>query len=291
MISDQTAAKLIRELCINRMGPGNKKVRVIDMQRVRFIATRKKIALRDVEISCLENDIIPLRYLRNIGTIGLAGQLKLLRSTVAVCGAGGLGGTIIELLARQGVGNLVIIDKGRFVESNLNRQIMALESNLRRSKVKAAAARVEKINSATAVTAINKTINSRNVEKIIKNAGVVLDGLDNLTDRQVVAGACNKMNIPFVHGAIAGFSGQLMTIFPGDKGLGAICGPYTDENGCGVETLTGNPAATAAIIAAWEVQEAIKIITGIGEPIRNRLLFLDFAGGFFDEIPLAGDGK
>lgn len=291
MISDQTAAKLIRELCINRMGPGNKKVRVIDMQRVRFISTRKKIALRDVEISCLENDIIPLRYLRNIGTIGLAGQLKLLRSTVAVCGAGGLGGTIIELLARQGVGNLVIIDKGRFVESNLNRQIMALESNLRRSKVKAAAARVEKINSATAVTAINKTINSRNVEKIIKNAGVVLDGLDNLTDRLVVAGACNKMNIPFVHGAIAGFSGQLMTIFPGDKGLGAICGPYTDENGCGVETLTGNPAATAAIIAAWEVQEAIKIITGIGEPIRNRLLFLDFAGGVFDEIPLAGDGK
>jgi molybdopterin/thiamine biosynthesis adenylyltransferase len=291
MISDQTAAKLIRELCINRMGPGNKKVRVIDMQRVRFISTRKKIALRDVEISCLENDIIPLRYLRNIGTIGLAGQLKLLRSTVAVCGAGGLGGTIIELLARQGVGNLVIIDKGRFVESNLNRQIMALESNLRRSKVKAAAARVEKINSATAVTAINKTINSRNVEKIIKNAGVVLDGLDNLTDRLVVAGACNKMNIPFVHGAIAGFSGQLMTIFPGDKGLGAICGSYTDENGCGVETLTGNPAATAAIIAAWEVQEAIKIITGIGEPIRNRLLFLDFAGGVFDEIPLAGDGK
>jgi molybdopterin/thiamine biosynthesis adenylyltransferase len=291
MISDQTAAKLIRELCINRMGPGNKKVRVIDMQRVRFIATRKKIALRDVEISCLENDIIPLRYLRNIGTIGLAGQLKLLRSTVAVCGAGGLGGTIIELLARQGVGNLVIIDKGRFVESNLNRQIMALESNLRRSKVKAAAARVEKINSATAVTAINKTINSRNVEKIIKNAGVVLDGLDNLTDRQVVAGACNKMNIPFVHGAIAGFSGQLMTIFPGDKGLSAICGPCADENSCGVETLTGNPAGTAAIIAAWEVQEAIKIITGIGEPIRNRLLFLDFAGGVIDEIPLAGESK
>jgi molybdopterin/thiamine biosynthesis adenylyltransferase len=162
-----------------------------------------------------------------------------------------------------------------------------MESNMRQSKVKAAAARVEKINSATAVTAVNKTITSENVEKILKSAAVVLDGLDNLTDRQVVAGACNKMNIPFVHGAIAGFSGQLMTIFPGDKGLSAICGTCTDENKCGVETLTGNPAATAAIIAAWEVQEAIKIITGIGEPIRNRLLFLDFAGGVIDEIPLA----
>jgi molybdopterin-synthase adenylyltransferase len=287
MISDQAAAKLIRELCINRAGPGNKKVRVIDMQRVRFIAGRKKIALRDVEISCLEDDVIPLRYLRNIGTIGLAGQLKLLRSTVAVCGAGGLGGTIIELLARQGVGNLVIIDKGRFVESNLNRQIISLESNLRQSKVRVAAARVDKINSATVVTAINKTISSLNVEKIIKNSAVVLDGLDSLADRMIVANACNKMKIPFVHGAIAGFSGQLMTIFPGDKGLSAICGPCTDENQCGVETLTGNPAATAAIVAAWEVQEAVKIITGIGEPIRNRLLFLDFAGGVIDEIPLA----
>jgi molybdopterin/thiamine biosynthesis adenylyltransferase len=291
MISDQTAAKLIRELCINHAGPGKKKMLVIDMQKVRFIAARKKIALRDVEISCLEDDIIPLRYLRNIGTIGLAGQIKLLRSTVAVCGAGGLGGTIIELLARQGVGNLVIIDKGRFVESNLNRQVMSLENNMRHSKVKAAAARVKEINSASAVTVINKTITSRNVEKIIRNAAVVLDGLDNLTDRLTVADACNKLNIPFVHGAIAGFSGQLMTIFPGDKGLSAICGPCADENSCGVETLTGNPAGTAAIIAAWEVQEAIKIITGIGEPIRNRLLFLDFAGGVIDEIPLAGESK
>jgi molybdopterin/thiamine biosynthesis adenylyltransferase len=146
---------------------------------------------------------------------------------------------------------------------------------------------VQKINSATAVTAINKAINAQNVESIIKNSAVVLDGLDNLTDRLVVAGTCNRLNIPFVHGAIAGFSGQLMTIFPGDKGLRAICGPCADENNCGVETLTGNPAATAAIVAAWEVQEAVKIITGIGEPIRNRLLFLDFAGGVIDEIPLA----
>jgi molybdopterin-synthase adenylyltransferase len=291
MISDQTAAKLIRELCLSHVGPGKKKMRVIDMQKVRFIAARKKITLRDVEISCLEDDVIPVRYVRNIGTIGLTGQIKLLRSTVAVCGAGGLGGTIIELLARQGIGNLVIVDKGRFVESNLNRQVMSLENNMLHSKVKTAAARVKQINSASAVTAINKTITSRNVEKIIKNAAVVLDGLDNLTDRLTVADACDKLNIPFVHGAIAGFSGQLMTIFPGDKGLRAICGPCADENSCGIETLTGNPAGTAAIIAAWEVQEAIKIITGIGEPVRNRLLFLDFAGGVIDEIPLADGSK
>jgi molybdopterin/thiamine biosynthesis adenylyltransferase len=241
-------------------------MRVIDLQSVRFVSSEKRVAPREVEISCLEHDIVPIRYIRNIGTVGIEGQLKLLRSIVAVCGAGGLGGTIIELLARQGIGHLVIIDNDRFEENNLNRQIIATEGDLQKSKVKVAAARVKKINSAVEVT---------------------LDALDNLTTRQVVANACNKLKIPFVHGAIAGFSGQLITIFPGDKGLNAICGPSAAENACGVETLTGNPAATPAVIAAWEVQEAIKIITGIGNPIRNRLIFLDFVDGTFDEISLS----
>jgi molybdopterin/thiamine biosynthesis adenylyltransferase len=101
-----------------------------------------------------------------------------------------------------------------------------------------------------------------------------------------VAGACQELKIPFVHGAIAGYSGQVMTIFPGDKGLPAIYGPDMGKAAHGLEILTGNPPATAALIAAWEVQEAVKIITGVGKPIRDRLLFLDFAEGSFEEIPL-----
>jgi len=277
---------LIRKLCKNLVTPDKKKMRVIDLQSVRLISSKKKVTRREVETFCLENNVVPIRYLRNIGTIGIEGQLKLLRSTVAVCGAGGLGGTIIELLARQGVGHLVIIDNDEFAENNLNRQIIAIESDLRKSKVKVAAARVKKINSAVVISAVNKTINSKNIKEIIIDASVVLDGLDNLKTRRIVARACDELEIPFVHGAIAGFSGQLMTIFPGDKGLNDIWGLSTDENGCGIETYTGNPAATAAVIAAWEVQEAIKIITGIGTPVRNRLIFIDFADGTFDEISL-----
>jgi len=277
---------LIRKLCKSLVTPDKKKMRVIDLQSVRLISSKKKVTRREVETFCLENNVVPIRYLRNIGTIGIEGQLKLLRSTVAVCGAGGLGGTIIELLARQGVGHLVIIDNDEFAENNLNRQIIAIESDLRKSKVKVAAARVKKINSAVVISAVNKTINSKNIKEIIIDASVVLDGLDNLKTRRIVARACDELEIPFVHGAIAGFSGQLMTIFPGDKGLNDIWGLSTDENGCGIETYTGNPAATAAVIAAWEVQEAIKIITGIGTPVRNRLIFIDFADGTFDEISL-----
>jgi molybdopterin/thiamine biosynthesis adenylyltransferase len=284
MATGQSTDNLIRRLSKGWTAPDKKKMRVIDLRGVRFISSKKRIPPREIEISCLEQNIIPIRYIRNIGTIGIEGQLKLLCSTVAVCGVGGLGGTIIELLARQGIGHLVIIDNDKFAENNLNRQIMATEGDLKKSKVKVAATRIKKINSAVTVTAVNKKIDSKNVKNLIKDAGVVIDGLDNLMTRQTVADACNKLKIPFVHGAIAGFNGQLMTIFPGDKGLSAICGPCTDENACGIETHTGNPAATPAVIAAWEVQEAIKIITGIGNPIRNRLIFLDFADGTFDEI-------
>jgi molybdopterin/thiamine biosynthesis adenylyltransferase len=284
MATGQSTDNLIRRLSKGWTAPDKKKMRVIDLRGVRFISSKKRIPPREIEISCLEQNIIPIRYIRNIGTIGIEGQLKLLCSMVAVCGVGGLGGTIIELLARQGIGHLVIIDNDKFAENNLNRQIMATEGDLKKSKVKVAATRIKKINSAVTVTAVNKKIDSKNVKNLIKDAAVVIDGLDNLMTRQTVADACNKLKIPFVHGAIAGFNGQLMTIFPGDKGLSAICGPCTDENACGIEAQTGNPAATPAVIAAWEVQEAIKIITGIGNPIRNRLIFLDFVDGTFDEI-------
>jgi molybdopterin/thiamine biosynthesis adenylyltransferase len=285
MATGQSTDNLILRLSKGSTAPNKKKLRVIDLKSVRSIASKKRIPLLEVEISCLQQNVVPTRYIRNIGTIGIEGQLKLLRSTVVVCGAGGLGGTIIELLARQGIGHLVIIDNGKFEENNLNRQIIATECDLNKSKVKIAAVRVKKINSAVKVLAVNKTINSKNIKKLITDASAVLDGLDNLQTRRIVARACNELEIPFVHGAIAGFSGQLMTIFPGDKGLDAICG--LSSNKCGIETQTGNPAATAAIVAAWEVQEAIKIITGIGTPLRNRLIFLDFADGTFDEISLS----
>jgi len=286
MTTDQSTDNLILRLSKSWTAPDKKKMQVIDLKSVRSIASKKRISLLEIEISCLEKHVVPTRYVRNIGTIGIEGQLILLRSSIVVCGAGGLGGTIIELLARQGIGHLVIIDNDKFAENNLNRQIIATENDLNKSKVKIAAARVKKINSAVEVSAVNKTINSGNIKKLIKDASVVLDGLDNLKTRKVVTHACDELKIPFVHGAIAGFSGQLMTIFPGDKGLNAICGLSSNENDCGMETHTGNPAATPAVIAAWEVQEAIKIITGIGTPIRNRLIFLDFAEGTFDEISL-----
>jgi molybdopterin/thiamine biosynthesis adenylyltransferase len=281
-----TIKRQIQEHSKSYIDPGGKRHPTISLTDVRLIAAENCILPREVEISCLKHGVIPRRYLRNLGTIDIEGQLKLLRSTAAVAGAGGLGGTIIELLARCGIGHLIIIDNGRFVENNLNRQVLATEEYLGKYKVKLAATRVKAINSAVTVTTYNRAITAQNVARMIKGADVVLDGLDNLPTRLAVADACTKLGIPFVHGAIAGFSGQVMTIMPGDKGLNALYGTASESNTYGIEAVTGNPPATPAIIAAWEVQEAVKLITGIGKNIRNRLLLLDFAESTFEELPL-----
>lgn len=88
------------------------------------------------------------------------------------------------------------------------------------------------------------------------------------------------------YGTIAGFNGQLMTIFPQDTGLSSIYGPCSASSEQGIETATGNPAATPAMIAALQVQEIVKIITGIGAPTRNQILLVDACQGTVDRIEL-----
>jgi molybdopterin/thiamine biosynthesis adenylyltransferase len=267
--------------------PDGKKRPAISLEAVKSIAQGQRIAVREIEIAALKRGITPWRYLRNTGTIGLDGQIKLLQSTVAVVGAGGLGGTIVELLARQGIGHVIIIDDDRFAEQNLNRQLMSTEKNLGKYKAAVAAKRVRDINSAVTVTAFVEKLTEENAHRLLKGAEVVADGLDNLPSRFVVENACRDLGIPYVYGSIAGFGGQLMTIFPGDAGLSCIYGSSGGFPEQGIEVKIGNPSATPAIIAAWQVQEIVKIITGIGKPLRNRLLVLDTMEGFAEKIDLS----
>jgi molybdopterin/thiamine biosynthesis adenylyltransferase len=256
----------------------------IGLKAVTSISRAQGIAIRDVEIAALRNGIVPWRYLRNTGTIGLEGQVKLLESAVAVVGAGGLGGTIIELLARQGIGHIVIIDDDCFTEQNLNRQLMCTEKNLGKHKALVAARRVKRINSAVTVKTHLEKLNDKNSVRLLDGAAVVADALDNLPSRFAVEEACRILKIPLVHGSIAGFCGQLMTIYPDDVGLRCVYGPQGRSMERGIEVKIGNPSATPAVVAAWQVQEIVKIITGIGKPLRNALLALDMMEGTADKI-------
>ena len=277
----------IAESAESHAAPDGRTHLVISLKTTASISDSQGLLAKEVEMTALKQGIIPCRYLRNIGTIGLDGQIMLLQSTVAVVGAGGLGSTVIELLARQGIGHLIIIDNDRFTEQNLNRQIMSTEENLGEYKVIAAAKRIKEINSATTVTTFRERLTGENAQSLLSGAHVAVDGLDNLSSRLVVEQACRQLAIPYVYASIGGFNGQLMTVFPGDVGLSSLygsCSSTMPEHG--IETRIGNPPATVAMIAALQLQEVVKIITGIGTPIRNQILLVGTNECTVDNIQL-----
>jgi len=272
-----------RKEAINSSG---KKYYSISVKQIKEIACKFQTKSRELDILALQNNIIPKRYKRNLGVLSPSEQTKLLQSRVAIIGAGGLGGTVLELLTRMGIGELIIVDKDIIEDNNLNRQIVSKEINLGQSKTEVAVKRVKEINSSIDITGHSVFIDSDNVKKIIKGAGVVVDALDNLPSRFVLQRACQDLKIPLVHGAIAGFNGQLTTIFPEDKGLELIYGSDRDLPEHGSEVTLGAPTITPALIASLEAQEVIKILLKRGKLFRNKLLYLDIENATIEILNL-----
>jgi len=248
-------------------------VNVLGVKEVESIAQKWGLKLREVELAALEEGFMPRRYLRNLGTVGFEGQKKLLRSKVAVIGLGGLGGYVCQALARMGVGTLVLADGDVFVDHNLNRQILSEVSALGEPKAEVAKKAISRINPAVEVIAWSEFIRADNLNKVLEGCQVVVDGLDSLPARLELEEAARKAGIPLVHGAIAGFLGQVMTIFPEDPGLKALYGEKLPEKGA--EAMLGTPAATPMMVAAIQVQEVIKILLGKGQLLRKRMLVVD----------------
>lgn len=253
-----------------------KEIGILAVNKELELAEQFNVGPRAIQIKSLEMDILPARYLRNYGTVGINGQLKLLRAKVGIVGAGGLGGFLIELLTRMGVGELVVLDKDIFEDNNLNRQIFSREKNLGRSKVGAAAERVKTINSGVVFSGKKVELREKNGIDFFAGCEVVCDALDNLSSRLLLQDISRKLKIPMVHGAIGGYCGQVMTIFPIDRGLEEIY-PINQEKipDKFIEEELGNPSATPGMVASWQAQEVVKIILGEGELIRNRMLFFD----------------
>lgn len=268
-------ANAVSKLSKIRIAPDGKHYRALLLSDAKKIAARCKMRLREVEIAALEEEIVPEHYQRNIGTIGLEGQSDLLSSHVAVIGAGGLGGTVLEILARFGVGLITIADFDRFEESNLNRQLLSSTLELKKKKTAAAVKRAALINPAVEVKTFAEKITARNAHKILEGTDVVADCLGGLPDRFVIEAAAKKLKVPMVHAALAGFTGQLTTIFPEDGGLKLIYGEPADLPKWGSEATLGTPPAMVLYMAALQANEVVKVLLKTGEPFRNVLLHVD----------------
>jgi molybdopterin/thiamine biosynthesis adenylyltransferase len=236
-------------------------------------ANRYGVRVAQVEDAALTQGILPARYQRNRQAISVGDQLTLFRSSVVVIGCGGLGGYVVEELARLGIGRIVVIDPDVFEEHNLNRQLFSTPANLGKAKVEAAAARVSEINPAVTLVSIQDAFSPANGEEVLKGCQVVVDALDSIQVRLELAEVCSLMNIPLVHGAIAGWFGHVTTQFPGDTTLQTIYRSW--KGGKGVEQTLGNPSFTPAVVASIEVAEVCKLLLGQGVPLRRRQLVID----------------
>jgi molybdopterin/thiamine biosynthesis adenylyltransferase len=248
--------------------------RVLAFEHVAQLAQVFGLTRREIEIAALELGVLPQRYLRNYGTLGIEGQLVLLRSHAAVIGLGGLGGYVVEGLARMGVGTLTLVDGDVFFDHNLNRQLLSSEVRLGEPKARAAAERVRQINGAIDVKVHAVYVNLENLDELLEGVDVVIDALDRLPIRLTLQEAAARLDLAMVHGAIAGTMGQVMTILPGDPGLKALYGegPMPEQ---GVEVELGTPAPSPMMVAAWQVHETIKLLTGKGELLRGQMLLMD----------------
>lgn len=226
-------------------------------------------------------DNFPNRYIRNKITITPEENDFLAKCKVCVVGCGGLGGYIIELLVRLGVGHITAVDGDVFDETNLNRQLLSDETVIGIEKALVAKERMHKVNSKIQVTSVVEFLNEENSDNIIKNHNVVIDALDNVSSRLILAQSCKRNDLTLIHGAIGGWYGQVSVVPPGSKILDEI---YFEDDEKRLEIQLGNPSFTPSLVASIQVSETIKFLLKKGDGLKNKILAINLLNCEFEII-------
>ena len=234
------------------------------------------------------------RYARHIvlSEIGGAGQQRLKAARVLMVGAGGLGAPVLLYLAAAGVGTLGIIDDDRVSLSNLQRQVIYDTSDVDVSKTEAAAARIAAVNPHVVTESFLARLTAENADEIIARFDVIIDGSDNFDTRYLVADAAARQRKPLVSAAIGRFDGSVTVLtpfaqdadgnpLPSYRDLFPEAPPPGTVPPCSEAGVMG---AMAGVIGTLQAMEAIKIITGTGEPLIGRLLMYDALSARFETV-------
>ena len=218
------------------------------------------------------------RYERNAPAISVAEQGLLASKSALVAGCGGLGGYIIEFLGRVGVGRITAVDGDVFSVSNLNRQLLSTEETLGKPKPECAKQRMGAVNPEICVTPVCEYITKENAAGLVAGHDIIVDALDNGKTRILLTAAAKKEGIPFVSGAIGGWHGRVIVLYPGDN----IDFLWQGES----PPSAGNLCFVAAHVASIQAAETVKALLNRPGVIRGKLLELNLLAAQWDEIPL-----
>lgn len=230
--------------------------------------------------------------------IGREGQQKLRESRVCIIGIGALGASVANMLAQAGVGYLRLIDRDIVELTNLQRQALFTEADVEQQLPKAEAARkhLSQMNSEVALEAMIVDVNPYNIEKLIADVDVIVDGLDNLETRYLLNEACDKHKIRYVYGGVVGSGGMCMNIFPGEGPcLQCLLGELPEEGSYDTCDTVGVISPVTNIVASYEAAETMKILLD-SESICRQAISMDAWDSyteFFDvdkdpECPVCG---
>jgi len=234
------------------------------------------------------------RYRRHIvlAEIGGAGQQKLKAANVLIVGAGGLGAPVIQYLAAAGIGHIGVLDDDTVSLSNLQRQVIHDTAGLGTAKVDSAEAAVARLNPHVLFSGIPERLTVENAPRLLAGYDLLIDGSDNFDTRYASADAAEAARIPLVTGAVGRFDGSLTVLKPYEAGPdGALNPGYRDlfpaapppgvVPACAEAGIVG---ALTGVIGTLMAMEAIKLVTGAGEPLVGRLLLYDGLAARFETL-------
>ncbi len=242
------------------------------------------------------------RYSRQVrfSGIGPAGQKKIGAGRVAVIGVGALGTVSANVLARAGVGRLRLVDRDVVDRSNLQRQVLFTERDAEEARPKAIAAAefLRSVNSEIEIEPVVREVTPRNVEGLIRDVDVVVDGSDNFELRYLLNDACVKQGVPWVYGGAIGACGSTLAVVPGETAcLHCFNGPMPPPGSVETCSTAGVLAMVTGIIGNTQAAEALKLL--VGTKTRPTALLVDLWNGEFstitvrknDRCPVCGRGE
>ena len=219
--------------------------------------------------------------------IGAKGQKKILSSKILIVGVGGLGCPAAENLVRAGVGTIGLIDNDIVNLSNIHRQSLFNSKDIKKQKVSVAAKKLKEINPLTKIETYKFRLNEKNIENIIKDYELIVDGSDNFKTKFLINDYCIKLKKKLVTGAISKFDGHVFTFDFKDKKTSSLKNFYQEKEvsddifNCEFDGVLGT---TATIVGATQANEALKLLLEIGKNLKNQILIIDLLNLNFRKV-------